>query len=174
MVSEYLGALPRGRPRLRARLQRLAQLLAARREQAPVCRQPVLPPLQEHLCPARKLHPRRAAHPRRHRVQPKEVGHTPPRHHEHASAKANLRRAEGRETQPTPDRALKPNDLSPRRDRANLKVTLAHASRVPTLNNLMLTNPLQAKKRLEHVIARKQANAKAVGRPSNLNRNSKS
>jgi hypothetical protein len=70
----------------------------------------------------------------------------------------------------TPDRALKLSDLSAR-DPANLKATLAHANRVLTLDNLTLTNPAQAKRRPEHIIARKQANAKAVVRPSNLKNN---
>jgi hypothetical protein len=68
------------------------------------------------------------------------------------------------------DRAPKPSDLSPR-DPTNLKATLAHASRVPTLGNLTLTNPAQAKGRPEHIIARKQANAKPVVRPSDPKKN---
>ena len=169
MVSEFLAA-PQGRPRLQGRLQRLAQLLAARREQAPACRQPVLPHLQ-HQRPVRKPRQRSAAHLRQHRVQLR-AGRSPLHLQAIAAGKWGLRPAEGREAQPTPDRALKPNGLS-QRDPTNLKATLAHANRVPTPDNLTLTNPAQAKRPLEHVIARKPANAKAVVRPSNLNNNNK-
>ena len=166
MVSELLAAPPQGRPRLRGRLQRLA-----RREQAQACLQPVLPHLQQQLRLVRKPHQRRAAHLRQHRVQLR-VGRSPRHLQAIAAAKRGLRRAEGREAQPTPDRALKLSDLS-QRDPTNLKATLANASRVPTPANLALTNPPQPKRRPEHIIARKQANAKAVVRPRNLKDNNK-
>jgi hypothetical protein len=75
--------------------------------------------------------------------------------------------------QPTPDRSLKQSDLSPR-DPTKLKATLAHASRVPTPGNLPLANPARPKGRPEHIIARKQANAKPVARPSDLKDNNES
>jgi hypothetical protein len=111
-------------------------------------------------------------HPQLHRVPPKEAGRIPPHHHEHESAKPELLRAEGREALPTPDRVPRTNDLS-LRDLTNLKATLAPASRVPALSNLP-TSQRQAKRQLERVIARKQANERPAVRPSNLNNNSKS
>ena len=175
MVLELPAAQPRGR-RLRVPLQglalqhRLAQPLVARQEQAQACRQPVLPHLRQQLRPVRKPHPHRAAQRRQHRTQLKQVGRLQVL--EAASAKRGLRQAEGREVQRTPDRAPRPNDLSPR-DRANLKATLARASRVPTLNNLAPNNQRRARRLLERVIARNQANARPVVHPSNLNKNSK-
>jgi hypothetical protein len=172
LVPEFLAAPPRGRLQRLALEQRLAQLLAARREQAQTqaCRQPVLLHPPQQLRPVRKPHQRSAARLRQHRVQLR-VGGSPRNLPAIAAAKRGLHRAEGREAQPTPDRALKPNDLS--RDPANLKATLAHASRIPAPGNLTLINPAQAKRPLEHIIARKQANAKAVVRPRNLKDNNK-
>ena len=117
----------------------------------------------------RKPHQPSAAHLRQHRVQ-LQVERTPRHLQALAAAKRGLRQAEGREAQPTLDRTLKLSDLSPR-DPTNLKATLAYANRVPTPGNLTLTNPAQPKGQPEHIIARKQANAKPVVRPSDLKDN---
>lgn len=186
MVSEFLAAPRRGRARLRGRIQRLAlqqglaQLRAEAREQAQARPQALRAHLQQQLPPAQKPRQRRAAHQR---VQLR-VGRTPLllralavkkgrlRPPEKKARAANQRRVLRQGTAATPGRALKLSDLS-LRDPTNRKATLAHASRVPTPDNLTLTNPAQAKRRLEHIIARKQANAKAVVRPRNLKDNNK-
>jgi hypothetical protein len=99
-------------------------------------------------------------------VKPQEDGRTPQRHQAIANAKQALHREEGREAQLTPERA--PTRSVSRRGAGNTKPTPAHTSRVPTLNDLALINPAQAKRRQERIIARTQANAKQVVRPSDL------
>jgi hypothetical protein len=100
----------------------------------------------------------------------KQVKHTPLPHRVPAAmnAKRGLHQREGREARRIPDRAPKPTFLIPRNPN-KLNATLTHANRGPILNNLPLINPVQPKRRLEHITARNQANGKQVVRPDNLN-----
>lgn len=180
MVLEFRAAPPRGRLRIQGRLRLLAQLQAARPEQARARHQEVMLLLRHKLRLVRKVHRRRAV---QRRVQLR-VGPTPLLL-QALGARKGLLRPQGKEAREAgqrkvlrrvaeaiPNRAPKMSDLSPR-DLASAKATLAHVNRIPTLNDLALINPKQAKKPQEHVIARIQANAKAVVHPSNLNNNSK-
>lgn len=88
-----------------------------------------------------------------------------------ASVKGVPHQAEGREAKLTLERAPTPNVS--RKNPINAKATPAHTNRMPTLNDPMLINPAQAKRQPQHIITRKQANAKAAVRLSNRNNDRK-
>src|SRR5204863_8857225 len=117
-------------------------------------------------------HQRRAAHQQRPRAKLQEAWRAPQHHQALAATKWALHQAKGREVQLTPDRAPKPSVS--RRGPTNAKATLAHTSPVPILNDLVLINPAQAKRRQEHIPARKRANAKQVARPGDPKDNNNS